>query len=209
MNLHRALLPFILASSVLAQPLLTLSLGPSVNGPVVTVGFTDSTPTSSTAGIQLTLSLPAGVTVGTAPAPGSASANKLITCATNNLSCIDVGDGTTLNATPFASGPLMTFTLTGTPTTSPGTIALINVLGANSSSGSTVNITATATLVLSKYDLNSDGLVNGADVQVAIQAYETVQGGGTCPVNVVAIGDGKCDITAVVSEILAALGVIH
>jgi len=58
---------------------------------------------------------------------------------------------------------------------------------------------------MSKYDLNSDGLINSADVQIAIQAFQS----GTCTGLVSRVGDGKCDITAIVAEILASLGVIQ
>ncbi len=192
------------ASGLFAQSL-NLSMSTSPSGPVVTVGFTDATPTANVAGVQFTLTLPAGVTAA-APVAGTASASKVLTCAA--LTCADVGSdatpGTTLNATPFATGPLMSFQLSGSPTASPGTIALSNVLGATSVNASTVNLTSNS-LSMSKYDLNSDGLINSADVQIAIQAFQS----GTCTGLVSTVGDGKCDITAIVAEILASLGVIQ
>lgn len=198
MKLFIAVLAFV---SALSAQSLNLQMAAGSSGSVVTLTFTDATPSASVAGLQFTLTLPAGVTAA-APIAGAASTGKLITCA--GLECIDVGDGTTLNATPFANGPLMSFQLTGSPTSSPGTIALSNVLGATSVNASIVNLTTTS-LTMSKYDLNSDGIVNSADIQIAVQALQA----GTCTGLVAAVGDGKCDITTVVSEILAALGVIH
>ena len=201
----RLLIVFLTFVSALVAQSLNLSMAAGTSGPLVTVTFADATPSANVAGLQFTLTLPAGVTAA-APIAGTASASKLITCA--GLVCVDVGDGATLNATPFASGPLMSFQLSGSPTSSPGTIALSNVLGATSVNASTVNLT-TNTLTMSKYDLNSDGLVNATDVQVAVAAYQAVQAGGVCSGLVAALGDGKCDVTAIVTEILAALGVIH
>lgn len=211
----RKLIPFLFSLPLLAQSV-TLTVSPANVAPggtaVLTLTFTDTSSGSSMAGAQWTLTPPTGVTLA-APALGAAStaASKVIQCGSGVFAalCLDAGIGPTLNANVIGAGVLATYTVTVSATATAGPIpfGLTGLLGANSTSGSAIAITTTGAslTVTSKYDLNGDGVVNSADVQIMVADYLTQ----TCTGAAAAVGDGKCDITAILQEILAATGVIH
>lgn len=202
------------ALSTFAQTL-SLSVSPVSDlpgsTPTLTIAFTDSSPSSNIAGVQWTLTLPAGVTAGAAVAGASSTAGqKLISC--NGLICLDVGSdnvtGFALNTTALTNGTLATIPLTVASTASAGQITIGAAYVAANAVPSAVTIPAASVTftVLSKYDLNGDGLINAADVQIAL-AEALGQEPCTSPFNLV--GDGKCSIMDVILEIEAALGLIH
>ena len=211
----RKLLLFLIALPLLAQSVaLTVTPQKLASGgtAVLTLTFTDSSSSSGMAAAQWTLTPPAGATLA-APALGAAStaAGKVIQCGTGSFAalCLDAGIGSTLNANIIGSGVLATYAVTVPAGTAPGPIplGLTGLLGANATAGSAVALATTGTTltVTSIYDLNGDGVVNSADVQIMVTAFQTP----TCTGAAAAVGDGKCDITGVMQEILAALGVIH
>lgn len=210
--LTRVLLALSALSALSAQSL-TLSLSPASlqagQSTTLTISYTDATPSSNTAAIEWALSLPAGITAGSYSA-GSAltTAGKLINCGPS--ACVAAGDGATLNDTVIASGPIATVPLTVTSTTAPGTltVTLTSLLGATATNPSTVTLTVNSptVTVLSRYDLNGDGLVNAADVTIMLNE---VIGSATCSGQSLNVGDGKCDVEDLEFEILAALGIIH
>ena len=207
----RSVFAILLLAGAAAGQSLNVSVSPAAVYPggtaVATLTFADATPSANIAGVEWTLSLPAGVTAGT-PAAGAATTgtSKVISC--NQLECIDVGSGTPLNVTAIAGGVVATIPLTvpATAAAGPGAIALSSALAANTSGVAVPMTTSAATLtVLSRYDLNSDGVVDGADVQIALNE---ALGASPCtaPFSLV---DGKCGPAGAVLEILAALGLVH
>lgn len=192
---------------------LTLSVSPaSVQAggtATLTITYADSSPSSNTAALEWALSLPTGITAG-APTAGAAltTAVKPINCGTSI--CVAAGDGATLNDTVIGSGVIATVPLTVASTAAPGplSVTLTGTLGATSTNPSTVTLTispATET-VLSRYDLNGDGVVNATDVGIMLSE---VIGTTTCSGQSLNVGDGKCDAVDLEYEILAALGIIH
>jgi hypothetical protein len=168
------------------------------------------------AGVEWTLSLPAPITAG-APALGAAAiaAGKAVTCGTSTqaltTTCILIGDGSTLNNTPIGSGVIATIPITVPASTAPGVYgaSLTSLLGA-STAVPTTSITipkasGNITVVASIYDLNGDGVVNAADVQLMLSQNLA----GTCVAPASGVGDGKCGLVDVQLEILAALGLVH
>jgi hypothetical protein len=210
----RKLLAFLIAFPLFSQSV-GLSVSPASISPggtaVLSLTFTDSSPSSNMAGAQWTLTPPSGATI-SAPTSGPATtaASKVITCGAGAFAplCVDVGDGTTLNANVIGSGVLATFPVSVAAATTPGGMpfALAGLLGATSG-GSALSLTTTGVTltILSKYDLNGDGLVNAGDVSIMVQDYLTQSCTGTAA----GVGDGKCDIEDVMLEILAATGAIH
>lgn len=190
----------------------TLSVSPASlqsGTATLTASFTDSSPSAGMAGVQWVLSLPSGITAAL-PAAGAATtaAAKIITCGT--ALCVDIGSAPP-NETQINSGVLFTVPLTVSGAT-PGANAitltsLLGVSGTGGTNASTINLSVNpATLtILSVYDLNGDGIVNGADV--GIMLLDLVN--RTCTGQAASVGDGKCDLQAVELEIKAALGVIH
>jgi hypothetical protein len=212
----RKLLLFLLALPLMCAQSVTVSVSPasisSAGGTAtLTLTFADASPSVNMAGVQWTLTPPSGATIGT-PAAGAASTGKVISCGTGSFAalCVDAGTGTTLNAMAMSSGILATLpvTIAAGVTSGPLSFALTGLLGANTA-GSAVTLTTTAAIltITSKYDLNGDGLVNSADVQIMLNDYLT----GTCPGAIGAgspangVGDGKCDVEDIVLEIIAAL----
>lgn len=200
-------------STMLAAQSIGVSVSPAQVSPggsaVVTLTYADSVPSAGIAGLQWTFTLPAGLTAGTdAPGAATTAAAKVISCGPTGI-CIDAGTGATLNATVITSGVLATIPVTVAATATPGadSLALSGVMGA-SAAGLLVTVTAapaTLTVLFSKYDLNQDGLVNGADVLLSLN-----QADGTAPcTNADVDGTGKCEVADVILEVLAALGVIH
>jgi hypothetical protein len=175
----------------------------------LTLTYADAVPTANLAGIQWTLTLPMGVTAG-APAMGAAgtAAGKVLSCgAAAPVICILIGDGTPLNQTAIGSGVLATVPLTVAASAfGTLTLSLSGTLGATAPGlAAAVSATSAALAVISKYDLNGDGMVNSADVAIMLSDAEA----GTCTGAAVGVGDGKCGLADVELEILAALGVIH
>jgi len=207
----------LLSASVFAQTL-TLAVSPVNVAPggtaTVSINFTDTAPSSNTAGLQWNLTLPAGFTVaaGTVGAAGT-SAQKVLSCV--GLTCILAGtDGATgtsnfqLNTTAIGSGTVATFPLTvpANATVGANSLSLASIFGASTTGLNVALTTSPAILtVLSKYDLNSDGAVNLADVTIALN-----QATGAAPcANADVNGDGKCNVLDVLLVVLAAQGVIH
>lgn len=204
------ILCFLFGADLFAQTL-SMSVNPATGGPgsaaVLTISFADAAPSVNLAGVQWTLTLPAALGSGAGTLSGAAAATKVLTC--NGLTCIAAGSGTPLNATPLASGALVTIPLTVSPAPALGaaSIALSAVLGANAT-GIPVAMTAspvTFTVLPSKYDLNGDGVINNADVTLALSQADGVTACSSADVN----GDGKCNVADVVLVILASLGIIH
>ena len=216
MKLTIVVLLVILAAIVPAQ-----TLNPQLSVPAVQPGgtttlsvvFTDGPTPSNVAGIEWGLTIPSSIQAG----PWTAISNKTLSC--NGLLCLEYM--TTAPITPFASGTIATIPLTVPLTVTPGliSITLSAALAPATNGGSPVNaldavdlnvagVTLTSTpvnlIVLSKYDLNADGKVDNADVQIALsQALKNLP----CT-NGDVNGDGKCNIKDVILVIYASLGKI-
>jgi hypothetical protein len=175
----------------------------------LTITYADSSPSSNTAAMEWALSLPAGITAGSYTAGAALTAAvKPISCGASI--CVAAGDGATLNDTVIGSGVVATVPLTISSTITPGSeaITLTSLLGATATNPSTVALTVTPATetVLSRYDLNGDGVVNATDVGIMLG---DVIGTAICSGQSLNVGDGKCDVEDLEFEILAALGIIH
>ena len=208
---------FALGCQAQAQSL-TLTLTPPSPAPGTTatlaVGFVDSNPSSNAVAVEFSLSAPAMVVFGT-PTLGAASTatGKQIYCGV--VKCLISDTVAPFNLTPLANGVLATYPVTISASASgPQTITLTSFGGANSTSASSVSfsvspLTFTPAVVLSKYDLNGDGVVDIKDVLLAVlQAIGTnpcqLTGQGAGDVN----GDGFCDSRDPTTIGLAILGLI-
>jgi len=186
------------AVSAAAQPSLSMSLAPAAipagGQSTISVTYLDTPTPTNLAAFQWQFSVPPGTTIG-APTVGPMTATASAATAT-------------INNNPIPSGSVATFPLTVAAGTAPGSypLTLTPVLGA-SQAGLLVAMTATGAnlVVLSKYDLNGDGLVNSADITIA---RDQATGAAPCTTGDVN-GDGKCNVVDVTLEILAALGIIH
>jgi hypothetical protein len=196
-----------IAASLSGQSL-SVSVNPTTVGPggtaTVTIAFSDAATSVNAAGFEWTLSLPAGVTAG----PGSTTVgNKILSC--KGALCVLAGTApSSLNVGVIASGALASFPLTiGAAPAGNQTVTLTQVV-ATSATGTPITLSATpATLTIGplKYDLNGDGKVDSADVQVALGQGLGNQSCTTGDVN----GDGKCDVTDVILTVMAAMGLLH
>lgn len=195
-------------SLAIAQPSVIVSVSPASVLPggtaVVTLAYVDSAISANIAGVEwANIGLPAGVVTTN---PTSSVASKVLSC--GPVACILAGTGSPLNATVIGSGVIATIPITIGASVAPGTInlALSGLKGATAAGAAAAIQSIGAVLtVASKYDLNGDGLVNMADVQIMLTQAEN----GTCTAPSSGVGEGQCVIDDVLLEILAALGVIH
>ncbi len=174
---------------------------PSQRG-VVTVHVTYATPAADVAGLQWSLALPVGVTVTTAAGAADTTAAKTLLCRTDGTMCLVYG----VNQTMIGSGDVAVYTVTFPANTPPGnyTFTMSGVLGV-STTGSPLSVAAAAPLTVSissSYDLNSDGVVNSADVTLAVNQALGKTACNTADFN----GDGACNLVDVQAIIRAALG---
>jgi hypothetical protein len=215
-RLMRYLLGLMLFSAFASGQTITASLSQAAiqagGSSTLTLTFADASPSANVAGIEWEMNPPTGVTVGT-PVIGAAgtAAGKVVTCTpggTVPIICIEVGDGTTLNDTAFASGVLATIPLSFAATVPKGSITVTFVaFGASTAPSSQIAmmVNLVPETILSKYDLNGDGSVNASDVLIMLQEALS----GTCTGQSLNVGDGKCGISDVELEIEAALGKIN
>jgi hypothetical protein len=198
-----ALVLFALPAFCQGQLSLTASTGSAKPGDTITLRVSYSA--GDSAGLQWSLSqpwLPSSIVTGTAAAAGF----KNVQCNTAGSICIVSG----INVNTLPAGEEAVYTVTIPPAASPGTYTWIlsGVLGVTSSgvplfvsAGAPVVVTVGAPL-LSKFDLNSDGVVNAADVAIALDQSLGKATCGTADVN----ADGKCNLIDVEAVILKALG---
>lgn len=201
---------FLLTASLCLAQSVGLSLsGSTVPGSqaTLTLTYTDASPSAGMAGLEWSVTTPSGITAG-APTIGAAAtaANKVLSCGAGNNPCILAGTGTTPNDTAIVSGVLATVPLT-IPATQPvgtGTVSLSGLTAVNAG-GSAVTLTSnTVTIsILSPFDLNADGAVNGADIAIMLQAALGIQ---PCSTVDQQVGDKKCSLHDLELVIEAALG---
>ena len=216
----------LLAAALCAQSL-TLSFNPPAVSPggttTLTIAYTDPSPSANLTALQFQLVLPAGITPPTTgPSASRPNANYIADFNPANLYTEIGGWGTTFSpwtVVAIPSGTIATWVMTVSPTAALGA----NVLSLNpptattgapllgiSTGGSAVALTATAATlnVTSIYDLNGDGAINAADVQLARNiAQGLVPNGCVPPFSLV--GDNKCNVRDVILVLLAVLGIVH
>ena len=154
------------------------------------------------AGLEWSLALPWSSMASAGPA--ASAAQKSINCAGSSTgnTCLLAG----LNTLAMSPGVVATYTTT-LPTT-PGlyVLTLSGTLGAQTN-GAALAVAAGSPFsiaVLSRYDLNGDGVINAADLALA-----EVQALGQSPCTTADFNaDGKCDITDVQLLVAASQGLI-
>lgn len=200
---------FLLLSVIGFSQSITMSVSPTTVAPggmaVLTITFTDASPSLNLAGAEWALTLPTGVTAGNwTLGPPSATAGKVLNCA---AACIDAGTGATLNDNAIASGTLATLPLT-IASTIAGAQAITLVPTAVNVSGSAIpeaNITATLTVATTpcKYCITGDTTASAADVAAALSQATGATPCTTGDVN----GDGKCNVVDVELVLFAVPGI--
>lgn len=210
----KRLFAFLFAAAILATAQsIGLSVAPASVAPggiaTLSLTYTDAVPSANIAGIEWSLTLPAGVTAGASTlGAASSGAAKVLTC--GPAICLLIGNGATPNETAIGSGVLATIPVTVSAATAPGalSISLAAVSGATGPGLLAAVTTTPATLtVSSKYDLNGDGSVTTADITLMLNITDGTT--ATCAAPASGVGDGKCGLIDVELEILAVLGVIH
>lgn len=161
-----------------------------------------STVTADVSGLQWSLNVPVGVTSSAVAGPAATAAAKTISCRTDGTICLAVG----LNKNLIGNGDIAVYTLTFPASFPAGNVslALSQILAADVN-GAGLTIAGGPPLIVavqSKYDLNGDGVVTGADVSLAIDQALGVTACGSADVT----GDSKCDLYDVILIALAAIG---
>lgn len=200
--MKRTITIFLVALSCHAQTIMLTTTAQSarVGQPIpLSLTFTDATPSSAMAAIQWALS-PAIPLTWTAGAASTAAA-KTIACSPTTSNCIAYG----VNQNLLASGVIATTSLTipaGTPT-GPYTLSLpansptvFGLLGATvTGSGIPLPAASLTINILSRFDINSDGVVDNSDVSLWIAQIITT---GTCSPLFDFNGDGLCNVEDIV-----------
>jgi hypothetical protein len=196
---------FLCTLPAFCQGQLSLTASTSNAKPGDTITLRVSYSAGDSAGLQWSLSqpwLPSSIVTGTAAAAGF----KNVICNTAGSLCIVSG----INVNTLPAGEEAVYTVTIPPTAAQGTYTWIlsGVLGVTSSggplfvsAGAPVAVQVGATLP-SKFDLNSDGLVNAADVNIALDQAIGKTTCGTADLNL----DGKCNLLDIQAVILKVLG---
>lgn len=197
----KKLLPILLAAALYGQ---TTTITPTIASTVpaggsatLTISCTGCQAQNVTA-VQWTVTLPSGVTMGSPTAAGAwAAAGNAAYCNPANGTCIVAGGTAAVADGAVATIPL-TFATAGSDSLPVGGLFAAAVLG-----GAGVNVNGMAAgaaaviKVLSRCDLNSDGLVNSADVQLMVSF---ALGQASCP------SGYACNLVGVLNEIIAANG---
>lgn len=172
----------------------TVTAGGTVTATITLTGSTGQ----NVAALQWTLGLTSGVSLGTPTAASAwSTAGDFVTCNPANGTCVEVGSQTAMGDGVTASLPL-TFSATLAPGTV--TIPLSGLFGASTAGTSVNGITsgpAFSIKVLSRCDLNQDGAVNLADVQLMVN---DLLGISACPVGL------TCSLVGAEQIVIAANG---
>lgn len=182
------------------QPTLTATAPASVvAGAALPVTVTlSSSGTSNLAAAQNNFTIPSGYTISL---PTTTVAGAEAVC--NNNLCAFVQFNPTTNVAsnnPLVDGPLYSVQLQVPKTAAPGTVSvpLVGLIGA-SSVGFNVAMTAGTPLsfkVLSRCDINGDGVLTAADAQAMVQEV----------LNAAQCGANTCTVVNIIQVIVAVLG---
>lgn len=192
----------------------TVSPSSAKPGQTVTVSVSYAAGTANAAALQgqIQVSNPALTVGATAPGAASTSATKSVTCNPNTSSPLCAVEG--MNSNTIGPGVVWTTTYVVPASASPGTavFSLANTEGAAfAASPSVIGVipvtagpssTLTITTGPVPDDLNGDGVVNAADVTIAVNQTIGTAACNTADVN----GDSACNIIDVMTVIRAALG---
>ncbi len=180
------------AAAMFAQTVApTLTTNSVAAGKNYTLSVNFSAGATPAAGLQWTMALPTGVTATWTVAGVDTADGKSLSCTTSNTgsqTCIVVG----LNTTTITTGIVATAALTFAPTLRGAQTFTISSPLSASATGSALTTTGSAitVTVLSPYDLNGDGVVNNADLLIAIGQALGMSPCTTADFN----GDGVCNI---------------
>jgi hypothetical protein len=189
----------------LGLPLLGQTILPTVTpnaipvNKTVTITLTYNPGPSQAAAIQWASVLPAGSTIIWSLSSGPTSENKTLSCNSSGLICIIYG----LNTTTIAGGILATGILSvGATGHGPQTFTVSSAFGADAT-GLAISMSGGAVgySIVSIFDLNADGLVNAADLSLAIQQVI----GNTACVTADFNNDGKCDSVDILLLVLDSM----
>lgn len=191
----------VFAAGLVAQ--VTVSIGgPASVRPGQQIPITVSIAGDAPAGVQWSVTLPAGWSGPVVAGSAAAAAAKRVYCNPAGLVCMVLGS----NANAIGAGEIAKYAIAVPAAAAPGpaSIALFGLLAATAdgtvigtTNGGLYNIT-----VLAKSDLNGDGKTDQIDVLLMVAE---IVGGGPCVDD--QNGDGRCDLLDALLVVRAALGV--
>jgi hypothetical protein len=201
-TMRKLLLVIAAAASLRAQTTTVTLSGPGTITPGNSLNATLSIAGSAGQAIvalQWSLVLPAGFTVGAPTMASSEPSGDTAQCGT--AACLIYG-----SLTSVVDGTLATIPISVSATAALGTQSLnVSSLFASTAAGFNVNGLVSGApyslKVLSRCDLNGDGTVNIADIQLIVNA---VLNASACPISA---ASGGCTILTVVTEESVAAGV--
>jgi hypothetical protein len=184
----------------IAQTMLTLT-GPATVRPGQTIELELTTAGSGEpAGLQWTLTLPAGFTAQTAAGSAAQAGEKTLYCSEDDSLCLVVG----LNSNTIPNGKLARYAVLFAPETAKGQYALpLSGLVAGTAMAILAPVTSGPVYeirVLARSDLNGDGATNILDLNLML---DQVLGRAACGDD--QNGDGKCDLIDLLAVIRGAL----
>lgn len=163
---------------------------------LLALNFSDAPTSVAMVGVEYVLSLPTGWSASQTIGPQGSAALKTLSSNGNKGVVYGVYGGVP-NQTPIPSGLLVTVNVPGTATLGTYSVGLRNVMGVNVASdgvglvaGPDLQIVVANPPVYSKYDLNKDGKVDGADEDLAVRQDLGKDPCGSADVN----ADGKCNV---------------
>ena len=191
----------VLCATLAAAQTLTLSTPTPNVRPGQTVDVKVTFTASATAPIAAMQFAPASVTAfGGAPTATTAVAGKTLTC--GPATCVLSG----LNATAIATGEVAALRWTVPAGAAPGpqTVSVASPLGASPTAAAvSIPVPASVTVrVLSRFDLDGDGLINMSDATLVV---DQIAGRAACTTGDFN-GDTKCDVVDLMTLVVAALG---
>lgn len=200
----------LLAASAVAQTATMTLTGPSSakSGQTISLSLSASgTGTTGAAGFQWAIGFPPNYTATVSAGAAATTAVKTPTCTADGSFCLLVGQ----NATIIPNGVIASISLKvpASAMAGPQAFPLSSLVGVDAA-GLNVATTATGTYsltILDKRDLNGDGTITAADVQLMtaeVIAARTSPAACVDDLN----GDGKCDLVDVFQVLLKSLGLI-
>jgi hypothetical protein len=193
----------------LAQAL-TIAVSPALmpaggGAATVTIGYTDASPTTNLAAAGFTLVLPTGVTFGAVPSSLVMGKTVNFPMPGENGKFLIIGNNPPGNGT--MAGNLATIPVVVAGTASGALSFSITGISAANAMAAPVTVAGpmpAVLTVLSKYDLNGDGKLDGTDISLALGQYF-----GTTTCTMAFNGSPSCAAADVMLVVLAVMGLIH
>jgi len=180
----------IAACSLYAQTATVNLSGQASARPGATVPLSLTYSVSTASGVQWIVTPPSGYVYTPTIGSNAQTANKTLYCNPANNICLVIG----INQTLIPTGEIAKYSVIVPTGAAAGPVTfVISGVVATDPNGSAIPISAGPNFVLtilSKYDINGDGVTNAADLTLAIPQVTGQAACGLADVN----GDGACDV---------------